>query len=400
MATIPTQEIDVRYERASELHLQGFFNEAYALYDEILEDRPNDIPVRITYAHMKWKEGQLDEAELRFKSVVSEMPQHIKSRQWLGQLYWHMGQREKAKEQFEALHELDFKREDVLHSAKISLGKIALQEEDWRKARKHFRLLKAEGNRGDAGTGRRGLHYLDYMMQLDDWGRVDTPLLYIHFSPELKDMRDSEVRKRYANELQSWLEVQIAGLKIRRPDPWHVYVYQDDEECGFITGRKSAHGWDTNWWVSHVATTSGVDPRRTLAMQLAVRAGGNRPSSKCLVEGFAAWIAGVHPAPHEPAAKLLKDGRLPTIVSLHKSIRRPYQYEVGMSFVKFLIDRYGLDKFLVLWRKYPTLADAPQFKINNTKSIEWARVFNQLFREAFGEDFAPVTKAWRDSLGG
>ena len=394
----PNAPIDERYERASAFHKEGRLDEAFKIYDVILSERPGDVPVIITYANMLWKIGQLDAAEQRFRQALSLSPNHIKAHQWLGQLLLHRGQRKDAKGVFEGMHKLKFMREDVIHSANLNLGKIALMEEEWRKVRKIFRRLRADGNKADRKSSERGLARMKDMMTAFSWSRVDGKHLYVHFAPGVQKLKDKASRESYVQGLDRWIESAVATLGMKMPEPWHLYVFGDDVECGFVMGRPTAHNWDYSWWLSHTAETSKFDPRHTLAVQLVARVGGSRPMSRSMVEGFCAWLAGVPKDGHAAAKRLMAAGSLPSIVTLHNSQRRLPQYEAGMSFVQYLLDTYGLDKFLAMWRRLNVTVSSERFRVGVTRSVKWQEAYDELFQRAFGADLSSVEASWRTML--
>lgn len=394
----PDAPLDERFSRAAQAHKDGELDEAFKIYDEILGERPNDVPTIITYGNMLWKTGQLDAAEQRFRQALSIEPAHIKAHQWLGQLLFHRGQRKASREVFEGMHKLKFMREDVIHSANLNLGKIALIEEDWRKVRRIFRRLRADGNKADRKSSERGLARMKDMMAAVNWSRADGKRLMVHFSPEVLKTKDKASRAAYVQKLDQWVDSAVATLGMKMPERWHLYVFGDDVDCGFVTGRSTAHDWDYSWWLSHTAEASRYDPRHTLAVQLVARVGGSRPMSRCLVEGFCAWLAGVPKDAHGYARKLLKSGSLPSIIQLHLAQRKQPQYEAGMSLVQYLLDTYGIEKFMVMWRRFNVTVTKARYKIGHTRSIKWQGAFDELFQNAFGADLATIEGAWRGSL--
>ena len=44
----PDAPIDMRFERAKDHHYRGEVEQAFAIYDEILAERPDDVPTIIT----------------------------------------------------------------------------------------------------------------------------------------------------------------------------------------------------------------------------------------------------------------------------------------------------------------------------------------------------------------
>ena len=399
----PDGKKDERFEKAAKHHLRGEFAEAFALYDEILAERGNDVPTIITYGNMLWKLGRLDEAEARFKLARKLMPDHIKAPQWLGQFYWWQGRRALAHEQFDALLKIKkdgkFIREDVLHSAWINKGKLSMVEENWFKARKFYRMLKAEGGKADRNTGIRGLKKMSMMNRLGDWARADSARLMVHFAPSVKQFRTPDKRQAWVDSFTPWIESTASKLKMKLPDPWHVYVFQDDGECSALVGRDEAHGWDYSWWLSFVSIDAKYPVKQTLAVQLATRSRGSRPKVRSLVEGLCAYLAGEPVDPHAHARALMKSGRLPSIKQMCEKQRGKPQYEVGMSYVRYMIDTFGFDRFMNFWARFNVVANAPQFKIGRTTRQDWQLVLDLLMGEELGTNLDAVESGWRAALG-
>ena len=91
-------------------------------------------------------------------------------------------------------------------------------------------------------------------------------------------------------------------------------------------------------------------------------------------------------------------GSLPSIVTLHNSQRRLPQYEAGMSFVQYLLDTYGLDKFLAMWRRLNVTVSSERFKVGVTRSVKWQEAYDELFQRAFGADLSSIEASWRTML--
>lgn len=395
----PDAEIDPRFEQAQGYHLEGKFPQAFAIYDEILAERPKDTPTLVTYGNMLWKLGRLDEAEQYLKRAQASMPKHIKARQFLGQLYVHQGRRTEAREVFNGLLGLEWIRDDVRHSALLNLGKLDLLDEKWRDARKNFRVIRKEGGKADRKSGDRGYRRVKEMLELDDWPRVDGRHLIIHFSPESRQFQGAEAKKKIAEELDQWLEKVVGQLDMKMPEPWHLYVFTDDDECRFMTGRDTAHGWDYSWWLSYTALAEKeFSMRHTLAAQIAARWGGSRPISRSLVEGFCAFLADDLEDPHALARELHARGKLPGIIDLHRHQRRQAQYGAGISYTRYLIQRFGSKKFERFWKHFNITVNAPQYKDGISKKIDWEVALKDLYRDSFDESFEAIETAWRVSL--
>ncbi|MEE9391055.1 MAG: tetratricopeptide repeat protein [Planctomycetota bacterium] len=397
---------DPRFRRAQRYHLTGELDEAFNIYDQILKDRGEDAPTLITYAHMKWKRGDYLEAEKRFKRAIELNPKHIKAKQFLGQMYLHQGRRKAARETFNALVALKWVREDVRHSGYLNLGKLELLDEQWIKARKHFRLLKKEGGKADRKSGKRGIKRMAEMRKFNVWPRIVGPSLFVHFNPVLTKTvyKDEAAREQLTASLCDCVVSICAKLKIVVPEPWHLYLFESDDQARQLTGRMEAHGWDYSWWINYNARGSGLDPRHTIACQLVARWCSGRPLSRMLVEGLAANLAGVDTDFHSDARKMLRDNRLRSMVECQKLLRSldehetRLQYKEGKSFVRFLIDTYGWESFEKLWKNFIVTVNAPRFKLGTTKGIDWQEAFDAIFEKGLGVKQSVAEARWREFL--
>ncbi len=394
----PDAPVDERFEHARRLHVEGRFEEAFALYDAILADRGPDAPTLTTYGNMKWKIGAMKEAEDLFLRAIASMPKHIKARQFLGQLYFHQGRRKQARAVFEAMLKLPWLRDNVEHSARLNIARIDLLNGKWLDARKGFVFIRKEGNKAYRKSGERGLRMIRDMLALEEWPRYDSRRLYLHFSPHLRQFEGSAAKKAFAEPLDAFLEMAVEKLGMPMPEPWHLYIFEDDGECSVKTGRKTAHGWDYSWWLSYTALDSDYGPKHAIAHQLAARWGGSRPISVLMVEGFCAYMAGDFKKPHANAAALYEAGHLPSIETLQRFQRKFDQFGIGASFVRYLIDTYGFEKFHEMWRWFNVVVNAPQHKQGRSREIHWDSALDELFRKAFGVGFADVERDWRRSL--
>ncbi|MCA9320168.1 MAG: hypothetical protein KDB53_05515 [Planctomycetes bacterium] len=391
----PDAPVDPRFEEARENHVAGRFNRAFALYDEILADRGPDAATLTTYGNMKWKIGRMTEAEALLQAAIRSMPKHIKSRQFLGQLYVHQGRRADARKTFEDLLALDWVRGDVADSAKLNLARLDLWDGKWLEARKGFNHLRREGGKADRKSGDRGLRLISTLLELDQWPRFDSKHLKIHFSPKLKQFSGRDAKGAYAEELDKWIELVVSKLGIAMPEPWDLYVFESDAECGAITGRMEAHGWDYSWWLSHTAVNSKYGPKHTLAAQFAARWSGSRPISRPLVEGLCAYIAGELKEPHAELAAMAKNYEIHPMATVCQWQRHVDHYAYGTSMVRYLIDTYGFEKFSEVWKHFNVTMNAPQFKKrSNTTNIDWEAALDDLFTTHLGASYEVVNSGW------
>ncbi len=396
----PDAPIDTRFDKARELNVEGRFEECWALYDEILKDRGPDVPTLVTYGNMKWRAGELAEAEAKLKRACELDPKHIKAPQFLGQLYYFQGRRALSRERFEYMHTLSFMRQDVLDSAKLNLGRIALQEEKYREARKHFLHLRKIGNKADRKSANRGLDLVQMMLDMDSWPRLDTVHLKIHFSPDVEKYADESARKALGDELDAWIAKVVRFLGIPSPDPWHLYIFRDDGECSAKTGRNEAHGWDYSWWFSYHAVESEIPLKHTLAVMLASRWGGSRPMSRSMVEGFCNYLADDGRDPHRIAVALAKEDMLPTVAQLHEHQRYRAQYGAGISWVDYFIRSHGIAAFRKLWCRTNIEVNLPRYKEGRSKAVDFPASFETMFQKFTETSFAQFESAWRNKVLG
>ncbi|MCB9833014.1 MAG: hypothetical protein H6807_11120 [Planctomycetes bacterium] len=394
----PDAPIDTRFDKARELNVEGRFEDCWAIYDEILRDRGPDVPTLVTYGNMLWRAGDLAGAEAKLKLACATNPKHIKAQQFLGQLYYFEGRRQLSRERFEYMHTLEFMRQDVLDSAKLNLGRIALQEEKFREAREHFMHLRKIGNHADRKSGNRGMDLVQTMLAMGDWPRLDTIHLKIHFSPEIERYKKEAERKALGAELDAWIAKVVAFLGIEMPDPWHLYVFLDDDECHAKTGRPMAHGWDYSWWISYHAVNSEISLKHTLAVMLASRWGGSRPMSRSMVEGFCHHLADEGKDPHEIAKKLAENDFLPSIAQLHEHQRYRAQYGAGISWVDFFIRSYGLEAFKKLWCRFNIEVNLARYKEGRSKAIDFPAAFDTMFQAFAKVSFSQFEAAWRTKV--
>lgn len=397
-------EIDPRYRRAQDYHLTGDFAEAFRIYDQILKERPRDVPVLITYGHMHWKIGEYEKAIAKLEKAAEYNPKHIKAKQFLAQLYWHQGDRKNARKVYDSLLALDWIREDVRHSGLIGLGKLALLDGDWSAARKSFRILQKEGNRADRKTGKRGIEMIKRLMKWKTFAHVESKHLRIYFSPSVAKKMDPAARKAYGEKLDVAIEHAVATLGIKMPEPWNFYVFEDDTEAGFYTERRAAYGWDYSWWLSYSAIHSKVPAEHSATAMLVARWAGSRPLSRVLVEGLASWLARVEADPHAGARAIRKRGHLKTMRENQILLRQTDEHETlrcyhhGRSFVAWLIDNHGLEKFGRTWKRFNVTINSPEYKIANTKGIDWERAFSAAFEKGIGEKLTKLESDWRAFL--
>ena len=122
-----------------------------------------------------------------------------------------------------------------------------------------------------------------------------------------------------------------------------------------------------------------------------------------IVEGLAAWLARADDA-HADARELRKKGKILTLRENQLLLRQTDEHETlrayrhGKSFVTWLIDTYGFEKFGQTWKRFNITVNSPEYKIANTKGVDWDRAFTAAFQKGIGTTSLEAEKAWRAFL--
>ena len=118
------------YEIASELFLEGEFDKALEIYENILKNDPNDLSalqnIAISYKHM----GNHDRAFEIYDKIFSINPNHSASLNNCGNLYMQIGNYKRAIEYYEKALEIDPNAKNTY----ANLGSLYQRQEDFEKA--------------------------------------------------------------------------------------------------------------------------------------------------------------------------------------------------------------------------------------------------------------------------
>ena len=391
-------DVDERWQEAVRLRFIGDVDGAIELYKVFLSENEDEVSTTISMGMALWEKGSLAEAEEWFRKAKVMVPKHIKARQFLGQMLFHTGRFTEAKQEFLELEALEWNRPDVLASARLNLGKLALLERDWSAADTWFEKtgqIADKGARSQAGKGRALTMSLrrTYL-----WSEEIRPHVKVYFSPRCREARNPASRTTWADEAEASFTRVLSRLGMEWPEPIPLYVVADAADVYGIMGLDRPHTWKYSWYL--LASEWDGDKGHNIAHHLVARVRGNRPSSKLLVEGLCIWLDDDRGDPHAGARDLLKQDRLPTIARLH--LKQRYDLEnvsdVAGSFVSWLIDTYGLEKFLESYVRYILVNRDPSWIDPNTLRKDWGGVLSKVFRMGIGEDLPTLESRWRAFL--
>ena len=111
------------YEIASDLFIEGEFDEALEIYKDMLKNDPNDLSalqnIAISYKHM----GNYDKAFEIYDGIFSINPNHSASLNNCGNLYMQIGNYQKAIEHYEKALEVDPNVKNTYMQFRLSLSK-------------------------------------------------------------------------------------------------------------------------------------------------------------------------------------------------------------------------------------------------------------------------------------
>lgn len=193
-------------------------------------------------------------------------------------------------------------------------------------------------------------------------------------------------------EFQRDRQRQLLGLKPDELPPAAIFWFRDDDEKQALTGARRTKFAKVH--IGQIYVSADEFPPRTVGHELAhVTSGrfnhnplrvpghlGGAWYNPALVEGFAVAVAwDTFPlSPHEQAAVALAADKIPPLADLFSPLgfattNLNVAYRASGSFMRFCIDRYGLDKTLT-W--YET----------------------EDFKGAFGLSLRTAEKAWREYL--
>ncbi len=388
--------LDARYEGAVEARRIGDVDRAIDFYRQILKTDPKALSVHVAMGTAYWEKGELTEAEQWLQKALEINPNQIKARQFLGQLRMHSGRFAEATTTFNELLKLDKNLPDVVASAHLNLGRIAIVKRKWPDAERHFREVEKSPERGDRASAERGLKIVLRLRKTAFWNKELTPLIEVYFSPKIAEQGDASWRKAWVAKRESALKAMYDALGWKIPEPIPVYVYKNDDDCYEISDFETAHNFRYSWWLCH--TLAGSTPGHDLAHQVVSRRFGARPASMPLVEGLCSYFDGTSADRHAGAKKLMAAGKFRDLVDLHSEQRIVEgMAEFSESFVAFAIENYGLQKFLESYRRYNDIMLDPAWKLPG-KSYKWSSALNKIFMQGLGVGLDEFEGKWKGRL--
>jgi hypothetical protein len=203
------------------------------------------------------------------------------------------------------------------------------------------------------------------------WQRIETKHIVLRYP---KDHPHAAEMSRLGARLEKAYEDIVKRLDVRFGEKITVYVYRDGEDGKRLTGRELDYANPEGRAVhQRFESTAGHEMAHVIALELGYSQTG------LFGEGLAVWLNGDAPREHHAqAAKLLKDGKLPSLDALLTRFRdEASAYPAAGSFCGYLIEKHGLGAFKKL---YP-LPDPARAS-----------------REVLGASLEDVDAAWRKSL--
>lgn len=388
--------LDARYEGAVAARRIGDVDAALEFYKQILETDPKALTVHLAIGTAHWEKGNLAEAETWLKKTLEINPRQIKARQFLGQLQMQSGRFADSVATFNDLLKLEHGLDDVVASAHLNLGRIALVKRKWVDAEAHFKNVGRSPEAGDRASAEKGLKMLTRLRKTAYWNREQTPLLDVHFSPKVEEAADPAWRKQWVARRERALKKAYEAVKWSIPEAIPVYVYRNNDDAYEISDADDTQGIRYSWWLVH--TLADATPGRELAVQVVARVYGSRPASLPLVEGLVRWLDDSGRDRHAEARKLLKAGKLRDLVHLHANQRfEDGLKEASESFVAFVIGQYGLEKFLASFRNYNLVMLDTKWIVAG-EQFRWRDALDEVLRRGVGATVAEVESKWRASL--
>jgi len=208
-----------------------------------------------------------------------------------------------------------------------------------------------------------------------------------------------EIQKKYVNyyylegspfpegavkKEDAFVEDCLKKLDLKMSKKVSYYYYPSDKEYQEILGRRSGHE-HAAWKKQELHTTKSYEDHGMIHMVLAPL--GNPPFG--LAEGAVFYVLGSWEGGrdlHMMAKELLSGKRLP---ALHRLLDKRVMDEIGYtasvsgwaSFSIWLIDRYGIEKFVKLYTA--------------TDEVAAPALFNKRFKDIYGADLDVMDRDWR-----
>ena len=208
-----------------------------------------------------------------------------------------------------------------------------------------------------------------------------------------------EIRKKYVNyyylegspfpagavkKEDAFIEDCVKKLDLKVKNKVSYYYYPSDKKVQEILNRKSGHE-RPKWKKQELHTTKSYDDHEMIHMLLVPL--GRPPFGLC--EGAVFYVLGSWEGGrnlHVMAKELLSSKRLP---ALNRILDTRVMDEIGLSttvpewasFSIWLIDRYGIEKFMKLYTA--------------TDDVVVPALFNMHFKGIYGKDFEVMDRDWR-----
>jgi len=208
-----------------------------------------------------------------------------------------------------------------------------------------------------------------------------------------------EIQKKYVNyyylegnpfpsgaveKEDAFIENCVKKLDLKAGKKVCYYYYPSDDKFREITGRKSGHE-RAMWKKQELHTTKSYDDHEMIHMLLVPF--GNPPFGLC--EGAVFYVLGSWENGrdlHMVAKDLLINKKLP---ALYKLLDMREMDRIGLSitapgwasFSSWLIDLYGIEKFMKLYAA--------------TNEVQEQVAFNAHFKDVYGKDFDVMDRDWR-----
>ena len=396
--TLDPANEDPEWRRAHELYATGHYDETLELFEKFLKESPNEVSVACSMGGIYWDLGDYARAEKWFDRALEIVPRHVEARKFKARMFYQMARWTEAEKIFKELLTFENLRPDIRGSANLNLGKIALLRRRFRNAARHFIEAAKSPRKGHRSQAEKGRLMVVRFRRTLMWQSEETKGLRVFFSPDIPAAGGKAGRRAFAERCQTALDRICRTLGMSFKEKLPLYVFKDEGQAYEITGQ-DLPTWKYSWWI--LATAWDRDPGYDIALQAVARVRGFRPSSKILVTGLAAYAAGL-PNPHERARKLLAKGRLRTLAEMH--VRQTYDLEearpYGQSFVTWVIDTYGMDRFLESYAWFKLVLLDPVWRSKATGRMDWSGALTAIFRRGIGEDYPALERRWRDFLRG
>jgi tetratricopeptide (TPR) repeat protein len=387
---------DPRWQQAVKFRRYGDVDAAIALYEEFLAEDAKEVTVLVSMGVAHWEKGALKEAETWLRRAKELVPKHIKARQFLGQLLLHQGRFTEAKAEFEGLVALDWNRPDVKASGHLNLGRIALIERRFPEADKYFYETGRSPDNGDRHSAMKGRRLVLGYRSTRLWPSEKGERLHIYFSPTAGEASDPAKRRAFAAEREKLFARMCTTLGVSFPEPWVVYCFAEEVDGYAVNGSEAIHDWKYSWWIIHDAWKEPAGHQ--IAHQLVARVGGGRPANKILVEGLCCYLDGDSTDPHAAARALLAQKKLKSLARMQ--VDQSYSLETARpyasSWVAWLIDTYGMERFLLSYRWFNNVFLA-RFEIEDPV-LRAEAALSEVYRRGVGEDLPSLERAWREFL--